>query len=318
MRVPTEAEIESVEALLRNGKPSSARSGNRRTAKESTTPDGLKLLRACDVHAEPVRWLWRDRIALGALTLLVGVPGLGKTLLAIWLAARVSRGDLPGDLSEPAHVFIASAEDSREHTLVPRLEAAGADLSRVQFLVMQKDGFDVGLTLPENVGELDLHVAGQSARLVIVDPIMAHLATGLDSHRDHSVRRALAPLHRLATDHGCSVLAIGHLNKAPSGDIFSRVGGSVGLTAAARSILLATPDPDAPGNDSKRVVSHAKSNLGRLAPALRIEVESRAVRSSEGPEIPTAVAVPGEEAPHIRVADLLRPPEEWRPAKRGG
>jgi hypothetical protein len=40
----------------------------------------------------PVEWLWPLRVPLGKLTLLVGDPGCGKSLLALDMAARVTRG----------------------------------------------------------------------------------------------------------------------------------------------------------------------------------------------------------------------------------
>ena len=52
----------------------------------------VKLVRLADVVAEPVRWLWPGRIARGKVTLLAGDPGLGKSFLALDVAARVSTG----------------------------------------------------------------------------------------------------------------------------------------------------------------------------------------------------------------------------------
>src|SRR5512135_1965741 len=45
-----------------------------------------------EVTPEYVDWLWPGRIPLGSLTLLVGDPGVGKSLLVADLAARVSAG----------------------------------------------------------------------------------------------------------------------------------------------------------------------------------------------------------------------------------
>src|SRR5579871_969592 len=63
------------------------------------------------VKPEQVRWLWPGRIPLGKLTLLDGDPGLGKSLLTLDLAARVTTGrampDVPDTDSrgfeKPAH-----------------------------------------------------------------------------------------------------------------------------------------------------------------------------------------------------------------------
>ena len=38
---------------------------------------------------EPIEWLWKDRLALGKLTTFDGDPGLGKSIIALDIAARV-------------------------------------------------------------------------------------------------------------------------------------------------------------------------------------------------------------------------------------
>jgi hypothetical protein len=57
-------------------------------------PDDLyaHLRFANKVQPGPQQWLWPNRIPIGKLTLLVGEPGLGKSLLVADLAARVSAG----------------------------------------------------------------------------------------------------------------------------------------------------------------------------------------------------------------------------------
>src|SRR3990172_1755202 len=45
-----------------------------------------------DVAQTDVPWLWPGRIPIGRVTLLVGDPGLGKSLVTLDIAARVSRG----------------------------------------------------------------------------------------------------------------------------------------------------------------------------------------------------------------------------------
>ena len=55
-------------------------------------PDMPQLLRASDHQPAPVKWLWPNRIPLGSITLLAGDPGTGKSLFALDVASRVSRG----------------------------------------------------------------------------------------------------------------------------------------------------------------------------------------------------------------------------------
>jgi hypothetical protein len=47
---------------------------------------------AAQTETKPVAWLWPSRLARGKLTLLAGEPGVGKSQIAVDLAARITRG----------------------------------------------------------------------------------------------------------------------------------------------------------------------------------------------------------------------------------
>jgi hypothetical protein len=247
------------------------------------------------VRPEPTVYLWRDRVPLGALTLIVGRPGLGKSTHTVGMAAQVTRGTLPGDLEgTPRRVLFATAEDHVAGTIVPRLMAAGADLALVEFLTVTEDGVEGLLRLPEDVDRIAARAAevGDLA-LVVVDPLVAFLGEKVNSWRDQDVRRAIAPLARLAERERLAVEPVLHVNKAQTTDVLDRVGGSVAFTAAARSVLVFGTDPNAPDGEggSQRVLVHVKCNVGPLAPTLVYRLEGRAVRGDEGTVIPTSRAV---------------------------
>ena len=252
-----------------------------------TYAKGYVLLAASTIRPEEVEWYYEGRVPLGSLTLLVGQAGLGKTMFACELSACGSRGQLG---SPAAAVIFATAEDSLAHTLVPRFTAAGADLDRVHFVSIRgDDGLETGLTLPEDNAVLQTAVEKTGANLIILDPVVGHLSGNIDSHKDHSVRRALAPLAALAESTGAAILGIGHLNKAHSTDVLTRLGGSVAFGAAARSVLLFGEDSDAAEGSSERLLIHAKSNLGPLAVATRLKVAGRTIITTDGREIRTSV-----------------------------
>lgn len=277
-----------VKSLTLNAGPSTEKRG------------GLSTIRASDVVVERVEWIWPGRIPRGLVSLLAGPPGKGKTTLACEVAARVSRGQLGG---EPGDVLIASAEDSPAFTLVPRLTAAGADLERVHFVSTEVE--DDGLVLPEDINRLTVTVNELGVTLVIIDPVVAHLGGRIDSHNDKSVRTALRPLHVLAETTGAAVLGIVHLNKSSGQDALTRVGGSVGFTAAARSVLLLTDDPAEEEGSSRRLLAHAKSNVGALAPTRRYELRSATIEDPKGGD-PIVTSVLGSLGDDPRKAnDLL-------------
>jgi archaellum biogenesis ATPase FlaH len=219
------------------------------------------------VERERVEWQVTGRVPRGAVTLLIGDPGLGKSLLTIRWAADTSR--------DGRDVLLVTAEDSLAVTVLPRLEVVGADLGRVHAVEMASEGVEDGLRLPDDLDELERLVVQHQAQLVVIDPLMAHLPENVNSWRDQSVRRALAPLHRLAEAHGCAVVVIGHLNKAPGTEALYRAGGSIGISGAARSVLLLARDPEDPEGDKgvRRVLAHVKCNLASKAPSLAYRVE---------------------------------------------
>jgi AAA domain len=229
-------------------------------------------IRASQLHARPVEWLWPGRIPQGGLTVLAGEPGLGKSLLSIWLASRLSRGELGG--SAAASLFL-TAEDSREHTVLPRLVAAGATCERIVFPPPEKDGLERSISLPDDIGYLRQLMAKASVRLVVFDPLVAYLPAKVNSWQDQSLRGALAPLAALAREQAAAVLLVAHLNKGQNADPLRRLGGSIGLAAAARSVLLLARDPDDPegATGPMRVLAQAKSNLGLLEPSLAYRIK---------------------------------------------
>lgn len=228
-----------------------------------------------EVECEHVSWLWQGRIPLGKITVLDGDPGLGKSTLALDLAARVTRGaPMPdGGLGVDGGVVILTAEDGLGDTVRPRLEAAGGDSTRVLALQTIGTGDDERAVSLVDLQALEQAIRRVNAKLVIVDPVMAFLGAQTDSHRDQDVRRCLAPLARLAETTGAAFLIIRHLNKAAGGNPLYRGGGSIGIIGAARSGLLVSKDPD---NENRRVLASTKSNLSRPPGSLSFELDDRA------------------------------------------
>ncbi len=234
---------------------------------------------AAQVKRESVEWLELGRVPLGMVTVLAGVGGLGKsTLTCLWAAEN------------PGVTLIVTAEDSPEATVRPRLEAAGADLERVRFVVVRTEyDMEDGLVIPDDVGRLEELVAETGATLVVVDPLVAHLPGNVDSYKDQSVRRALAPLYRLAKTQGCAVVALIHLNKAQGLTPLARLSGSGAFGAAARSVLLLDRDPDDEENGSRRVLAHIKCNVGPEMPSLLYEIEPILLEEKDGqPRVETS------------------------------
>ena len=226
--------------------------------------DKVVLVSGATLKPVPVAWLWKHWLALKKLHILAGMPGQGKTTIAIALAATITIGGKwpDGSKSTIGNVIFWSGEDDPADTLVPRLAAAGADLSRCYFITgAQRNGevvpFDPAQHLPMLREQLEA-IGGVS--LLVVDPVVSAV-TG-DSHKNTEVRRALQPLVDLASVCNCAILGITHFAKGGQGsDPSQRVVGSVAFTAVARIVMVAAKVKGDEGED-KRVLARSKSNIG--------------------------------------------------------
>ncbi|MDQ3670838.1 MAG: AAA family ATPase [Actinomycetota bacterium] len=221
-----------------------------------------------DVQPRKVKWLLEGLIPFGAITVLAGQPGLGKSLLTIRLAADFSAGML----DQSGDVLMLTAEDPIAEVVVPRLAAARAKRSAVHFGAVNADGLSIPMRFPEDIDLLGELARETGAGLVVIDPLSAHLGGRVDSWKDQSIRGALAPLAALADNQGLAVLVVAHLNKGQSMDPLQRLGGSIGLPAAARSVLLLGRNPDDSERGDDRVLAQVKSNFGREASSLAFRI----------------------------------------------
>lgn len=246
------------------------------------------------------------------MAILVGQEGIGKSTVVIDIAARATRGILPGDLlGTPVSVVYATAEDSPERTIKPRFAAAGADLERVLFVTI--DGIQGGLVVPTHLDDLKLKMAHFGAHLLVLDPFGAHLADRIDTHKDSAVRQALAPLSQYMDGLDAVALGIMHWNKSTATVALDRLNGSRGFSAAARTVLGFGEDPTDP---STKLVLPVKANLGRVdLPALGYRIESREV-DLDGCKLATSAVCWIGEVQGVTSADLLSHPDEEQRAER--
>ena len=216
----------------------------------------LRSVRLSQVERARTEWLWRNRVPFGKVVTLDGMPGLGKSTVTLGITARASTGrPMPGEYeaAEPIEgVVLLSAEDGIGDTILPRVEAAGGDLSRVVVIDEVDDGEGRRPpVIPDDLAALRQEVIGQEARLVIVDPLFAFLSSDSDAYRDQDVRRVLHLVKLLAEETGAAVMIVRHPTKgARGGSAISTRGGSIGVVGAARVGLFMGRDPE----DDERVI----------------------------------------------------------------
>jgi len=232
--------------------------------------------RASAIKPEQIKWVWYERFARGKLHIIDGDPGLGKSLLTLDLAARLSVGKPFPDGQQPScsgNVVLLSAEDDPADTIVTRLSVAGADLKRIRIVsTISIDDCEDLPQLPRDIARIEETVQTFNASLLVIDPLMAYLPASINAHRDQDVRRVLVALAEMARRTRAAVVAVRHLNKAVDmSNPLYRGGGSIGIIGAARIGHLVAKDPK---DEERRVFAMTKSNLAPMARALSFSVKS--------------------------------------------
>jgi hypothetical protein len=264
------------------------------------------LTQASRVAPMPLEWLWERRLPLGQLTLLAGDAGVGKSLLALDLAARVSTGarwpDEPSPQTaaprlpsrEPANVLILAAHENKKTTLRPRLERAGADLDRIFFA----NGVALAhpsrwlerrpMRLPDDFMSL-VRVFLEMGRfqLVILDPAWAFC------HRGRGRSRVAGPalfedLCDLAVKFQLAIVGIADLARASRGQLAYRPAGSKALTAAAQAAWGIVRHPR---DADRRVLLPLKMNMARPAPGLEFRIDEQGIAWEASQSLVTAEAL---------------------------
>jgi hypothetical protein len=234
--------------------------------------------------AQPVAWLWQQRLPLGGITLLDGDHGLGKSLLSLQIAAAVSSGKpMPdGTPTIQGGVIIVTPFTDPNTTQRQHLIDLGADLDRIEILsfvpntnphLPQNPHFPPSKTrvfsIPEDFAHLFAAIERVNARLIIFDPFI-HLLSRHHRYTKQRLSDLLTDLNHFLIDHRIACLILrncrakgGHAKPTPleKSDHFP--------TAAVSHLLLA-PDPMQP---KQILLSHALNQHGALTPTLALRIQ---------------------------------------------
>jgi RecA-family ATPase len=276
---------------------------------ETGTSRRIVLTAASSIKPRPVLWGWEDRMPAGHICLIPGREGIGKSLFLIWLTAQITRGTLPGAYQGAARpVFYCATEDSWQHTIVPRLIAAGANLDLVYRIDVESVEASTGmsaaveLTMPRDCDLLGAEIKRLGVAMVALDPLMSVIDRTVDTYNDRDMRTVLEPLGRLADATGCMIAGLAHFNKSADVDPLNLVTGSRAFTAFVRSVVAIVRDPE--DEQGGCVISQVKNNLGRLdLPNLTYVIQSATIETEEGDCKVGRLHFTGESAKGVR--DIL-------------
>ncbi|SMH39189.1 AAA family ATPase [Maritimibacter sp. HL-12] len=217
------------------------------------------------IDPKEVEWLWEPFIPFSMITIMEGDPGVGKSFLAMQLAAQISiGGELPeGQKLDRGRVLYLSAEDDAAYTIRPRIDAMGGDPTRIRvqgdFLSLDEKGLNA----------LMREVRRKPPDLLILDPLFAYVPSGQDMYKPNVIRQLLSFLKDIAETGETAVLIVRHLTKAKHDKAIYRGGGSMDVIGAARSAFLVCEHPN---DSSTKLVVHIKHNIAKRGQTQSYEI----------------------------------------------
>ncbi|HEX6501646.1 MAG TPA: AAA family ATPase [Terriglobales bacterium] len=289
---------------------------NQQSGKDATAVRKLDITSITDHPIRPITWQWPNRIPSGKLTGLSGHPDTGKTNVALDVIARATTGrDWPDgakNTTPPCNALVLAAEDSVEDTIRPRLQAAGADESRIEvirstYLEIADSTGQVSIQTVTTALDKDCELLRQAllsrpnTKIVLIDPITTYLGSAKWTD-EQQIRKCLYPLQQMAEELDVAVLLITHLNRT-AGLAAKQKTMVAGLDKLCRAVW-GFADDKAKGRGHYATVS-IKKNVGHPAAGLTYQLEEVVVGVSSDQRI-TAPRVKWTGETNLSMDDLLR------------
>ncbi len=253
-----QADAEGFNAKHGKTQTASGTTGSGADGSVGSSVPGMKRWKAGDLkeYQQP-KFLASNHIPFGAVTILCGDEGIGKSLFWVLIVAAVTTGKPVAELGiperEPADVILVLTEDDWQTCVLPRLMVAGADLDRIEVICTDDDGTGSPI-FPDN---MDLIIdADPKPALVVVDAWLDTVPAKLQIKDAQQSRLGLHPWREAAGKTGAAVLLLTHSNRLATASIRDKYGATASLRQKARMTLYALQDPQ----DGTLIVGPDKAN----------------------------------------------------------
>lgn len=238
-----------------------------RAASESE-PASRRRLRVLDVEhmlrtePEPVPWIAAPLLVRGAVTMLAGREGQGKSLLALALAAGIGHGSAVAGIDcRPGRVLVVDAENGEREA---HRRVRGLGVKPGALVYAEAEWFD----LRRDLAEVETLLARHRPDVLVLDSFRS-LAPGLEENESGPAETALGPLRGFGRRFGCAVLVLHHTGK--TGDGYR---GSTAIGAAVELGFTLTRDRDDPQVRTRRKLSCWKCRVAREPEPMWLSIEA--------------------------------------------
>lgn len=253
--------------------------------------DGVETFTMTTICADTIKlvaikWLWPEHFPLGKLALITGKPDNGKSQVTISVVACTTTGrDWPDGSKNtlgPRDVLMAVAEDDLADTVIPRLMAAGADLSRVHFVgCVRTKEFDEKngtksvvrpLQLAADIKKLKIAIeSNPQIALIVIDTVTSFFGD-VNVNADQDIRPVMDGLAKAFRDCGAAFIGISHHNKKNDADAVQAILGASSVAGSVRAAYSCSRDPE---NEGEFYFALVKGNLTKKRDGMKFTIAEK-------------------------------------------
>ena len=216
----------------------------------------------------PIEWLWPGWLVRGDLAFAVGDPGVGKSLLGLYLAVAFARGGtLLGSTCSRGTAGVFDYENPLDEAHARLLGGGVTAADHAGLVYFHHPELD----LARDAAMLANLIAFYRLELVVIDSLR-RAAPGLDENDSAAVSKVLSPLRAISAKTGTTILVVHHPRKRSldnSTEATQMVRGSGDLVASVDSLFYLRAK-----GDESFTLEHAKARRGRPHEPILVRIES--------------------------------------------
>jgi putative DNA primase/helicase len=250
---------------------------------EDGNADTFCLYSADSIEPGELLWLWPEKFVAGAVTIISGAGGCGKTTcISDWIARITTGRDWPNGAKNTygaRRVLFCSEEDDPVTVTIPRLIAAGADRSKVQLIKIVRRV--KGGKNTEAILNITNHIRGlikvvednPDIALLVLDPLTSYIG-GANMNKTEEMAPLMKKLSSLCQKNGITVLALVHSSKRSDVNAQEKIMGAGTIVNSSRGAWVIARDAE---DKDKYRMGYAKGNNVKKKNGMEFKIVSTEV-----------------------------------------